>query len=844
MTVEPGVPLWKSASFQSLNRRPPPLNDSPSIAPAGRSRAAIYRTFVALVVMLAAHASRWAAAMTLVAPHPTSPLTAFPNIHSIKAYNGRVYFGYGDYNLYPVNVIASYSPSENLMRLEHSAGTDATDVMRVLAGKLFVPSVDPIHYEDFRDLSYYTPGLGWRDMAPAGAYHVFDAAELGTDLFISGSRDFAEGVGTGGATLLRSTDGGRSWTVLPVSGTLSRYYWCFALGSRVWVQSGYFQGSTFVSSAVLTATDFYKPTTLPGGFAVALSGRTPTGSGTVGTLASFDGTTVRTLASSVLDFTWDGTDLYMLTSTGIFRATNLTASSVTWVNTGVTPPGSPRALEILNGVAYVASGSSIYAGRISGAAWGLGTPPVLNELPDSFGRGLAFDGNRLIVGAPDTATGNVPLSGRATVWSVPAPASGAWQQTATIDPPVPDCSGWFGKDVATRGDLTAVVESGYDTTNSDRGSGARVHVYQLVAGSWISRAILSVPFAHSAVFDENMLIVGTGNPAANQASGLPGVNPYLITRNGANVPAFTAQTQLTPVSTAYGYKPISRVTRVQDRLVVGWAGDPSRNGGQGLVSVWKKNAAGTGWNSAPEQEFTATGVDRYDRFGFAVAGEGSILAVGAPRDDTVAPQAGRIYLYAWNGTAYTQTQIIESPAVQAEVGFGSSVAMKGNKMLVGAPGVIVANTPQVGAVYLYAFTGGSWQFVRTMQRPSASLSEFGVEVAIGDDWLVAGSRLGSTGANITARVALESVNSIFDWYASNGLTGPAASPTADLDFDGLPNFVEYACGMNPSVSDRHTLAPGQTSGLPLVVPDAANTDGQHAGHLPSSAQRLVAGRHN
>lgn len=797
-----------------------------SIALAQMSPAIIFRIVVSLATLLITHASGFAVSMTLVAPHPTSPLTGYPNIHSIKSYNGRVYFGYGDYNYYPVNVIASYSASENVVRLEHSAGTDAVDTMRILGGKLFTPSVDPIHYEDFRDFSYYTPGLGWRDMAPAGALHVYDCAELGTDLFICGARDVAEGVGSGGSVLMRSSDGGRSWVVVPNSTGGTRFYWCFTLGSRVWTQGGYFQGSAFFFSSLLNVTYFYKPTTLPGGFAVALSGRAPTSSGAAGTLVSFDGSAVRTLAANVLDFTWDGTDLYIVSMDGsISRATNLTAAGATWLPTAVSAPNGTRALEVLDGIAYVATGSLIYAARLSGAVWGLGAPSVVNEMPDSFGRGLAFDGDRLIVGAPDSSTNAVPLRGRVSVWTAPASTLGSWQLTRTLDPPVADFSGWFGKDVATRGDLMAVVESGYDVSNIDRGSSARVHVYQLVSGFWTARTILSVPFAHSAVFDENMLMVGTGNPAANQAAGLPGVNPYLITRDASNVPSFTAQAQLVPQNAAYGYKPIARVARIQDRLVAGWAGDPSRTGGQGLVSVWKKNAAGTGWSSAPVQEFTATGVNRYDRFGFAVAGDGIVLAVGAPRDDAVAPQAGRVYLYSWNGTRYNQTQIINSPLLQAEAGFGSALAMKGNYLLIGAPGATIGTTPHAGAVYLYVNNGGSWQFVRTLQRPASSLAEFGVEVAIGETWLAAGSRFSSASAEITSRVAFELIYPISDWSAANGLTGASASPFADLDLDGLVNLLEYACGTNPNVSDLGFFQPGKTSGLPLVLADTTSADG-------------------
>ena len=780
--------------------------------------------FTFLYVVVFAH-SLAAAPMSLIGPHPTSPLTFYPNIHSIKSYNGRVYFGYGDYNYYPVNVVSSYAESDNTFRMEHSASTDAVDTMRVIGNQLFVPSVDPIHYDDFADFCYYTPGLGWRNMAPAGAYHIFDLAQLGTDLFIAGSRDISEGSGTGGAALLRSTDAGRSWSVITVPSTSSRYYWCFTMGTKLWVQGGYYEAGGFTVSAALTPTYFYKPTVLPGGFAVALSGRSPTGSGTAYSLVSFDGTTQRTLLTGVLDFSWDGTGLYALTSTGVFIASNLTVSGATWTLTSATPPASPRALEVLNGIAYVASGGNIYAGRLSGAVWGLGSPAVVNELPDAFGRGLAFDGSRLVVGAPDFSTSTIPLAGQATVWDVPLPTSGNWQQAATISPAVPDFSGWFGKGTTVRGDLMAVVEGGNDSTNRDRGSSALVHTFQLVNGSWVARTVLNIPFAHSALLDENMLLVGTGNPAANQAAGLPGVNPYLITRDAQTVPIFTAQTQLVPISANYGYKPIARVVRAEDRLIVGFAGDPSRNGGRGLVSVWKKAANGLSWITAPVQEFTAVnGTDRYDRFGYAVAAEGTLLAVGAPRDDTLAKQAGRVYLYQWNGTAYAQTHTVSPAVAQSELALGTSLAMKGGKLLVGAPGLTVANVPHRGSVSLYRHTGTTWVFDRTIKRPSGSLAEFGIEVAIGDTWLAAGSRYSSPGP-LTSRVALESVYSASDWFAANGLSGASASLSADVDFDGITNLVEFASGLPPGVSDVRTYTPGASSGLPLITPDSAATDG-------------------
>jgi hypothetical protein len=149
------------------------------------------RLSIPAAVLLALTTAGSSAPMTHIGDHPVSSLTAYPNIHSLTAYHGRIYLGYGDYGDYPANIIISYSLAENMFRLEHSTGTDATDTFRVLDGKLFAPSVDPVNYEDFRDFSYYTPRVGWRDMAPAGNFHVYDAAQLGASLFICGSRDKA-----------------------------------------------------------------------------------------------------------------------------------------------------------------------------------------------------------------------------------------------------------------------------------------------------------------------------------------------------------------------------------------------------------------------------------------------------------------------------------------------------------------------------------------------------------------------------------------------------------------------------------------------------------------------------
>lgn len=61
-----------------------------------------------------------------------------------------------------------------------------------------------------------------------------------------------------------------------------------------------------------------------------------------------------------------------------------------------------------------------------------------------------------------------------------------------------------------------------------------------------------MPFAQSVAFHNDLLVVGTTNPSADQQSGRPGVIPYSITRDAAGGLTLLAQPQLMLTSTAYG----------------------------------------------------------------------------------------------------------------------------------------------------------------------------------------------------------------------------------------------------------------------------------------------------
>ncbi|HZJ17931.1 MAG TPA: FG-GAP repeat protein [Chthoniobacteraceae bacterium] len=765
------------------------------------------------------------APMVKIGNHPTAVLTTSGLIHTLEAYNGRIYMGYGNYEGYPAVVIVAYDPVANQFRLEESASSDSIAYFRTIDGKLYAPHVDPIHYEDFRDFSYLDPTLsppGWRDQTPRGCYHVYDFTKSGTALYFSGSSDGHEGGGSGGGLLMKSVDSGATWSIARVS-TVGRYYWCFPHGGRVYVQDGYYNGTTFTAGATFSSyASLYKPTNVGTGtggveYVVAVQDRS-VGSyiPTATNLLRFNGSTVSTLVTGVYDFAFDGTRLFVLTSGGaITVSNNITATTPTFSNLPITGlPAGAYTLGILNGIAYVGTGTTeLWAARTDGTSLVVSTPTLLNLLPDSFGRGLACDANRLLVGAPD-ATAAIPLAGRAELFE--EPAEGPWTSSATFDPPAPDFSGWFGKDVALKGDLMAIVETGYDTTNNDRGRNARVHVTQQSGGSWTSRAILSIPFAQTVAIDDRFLFVGTANPFLAQ-DGQPAIYPYRINRDAAGIVTLTAATQLTQFSTAYGYQPVARVAVAGDLLVGGFAGDPSRGGGPGIVAIYRRNAAGTSYSSAGPPLQLSSPAD----FGYSISFDGQWLAVGAPREDTAAPQAGAVYLYENTGAAapFVLRQSIVSPLAQNEAIFGAAVAVKHGVLLVGSPGATVGGQRRKGKTYRYLLNGSQWVSDGELPLPAGSLAEFGIEVAIGETILAAGSRYAQSGT-LTERVSIVANPKPFTgidlWAESNGLVN--AEPPTDLEGDGLTELHEYAFNLHPTVPDAGVQAgAAPLAGQPQIV---------------------------
>jgi hypothetical protein len=129
-------------------------------------------------------------------------------------------------------------------------------------------------------------------------------------------------------------------------------------------------------------------------------------------------------------------------------------------------------------------------------------------------------------------------------------------------------------------------------------------------------------------------------------------------------------------------------------------------------------------------------------FGTSVSISGDYAIVGAMDDDSAGPLAGSVYIFhrIATNTWDTGTKII-SPDVQDGSGFGNSVSISGDYVVIGSYKEDVDSLEDCGAAYFFRRTGTNhWLFQTKVAAPyKHELAEFGNSVSISGDYAIVGS---------------------------------------------------------------------------------------------------------
>jgi len=148
--------------------------------------------------------------------------------------------------------------------------------------------------------------------------------------------------------------------------------------------------------------------------------------------------------------------------------------------------------------------------------------------------------------------------------------------------------------------------------------------------------------------------------------------------------------------------------------------------------------SGTTWTQ--QAKLVASDYQTNDYFGVKVAISGDTVVVGANAEDTVATNAGAAYVFTRSGTTWTQQQKIQASDAQASSVFGTSVAIDGNTVVVGASLNDPSSIIDAGAAYVFTRSGTTWTQQQKIQASDAQASDnFGQSVGISGNTVVVGA---------------------------------------------------------------------------------------------------------
>jgi hypothetical protein len=138
---------------------------------------------------------------------------------------------------------------------------------------------------------------------------------------------------------------------------------------------------------------------------------------------------------------------------------------------------------------------------------------------------------------------------------------------------------------------------------------------------------------------------------------------------------------------------------------------------------------------------TGSDTENTDQFGYAVAIDGTLLAVGAPQADAVGNNSGLGYVFALDGTGWRQVVRRTPAGLTPGSRFGWSVAVQGATVVVGAPDSEGAEDIEAsGTVEVFRFDGTHGTHVARVHASDATASDhFGASVAISNGTVLVGT---------------------------------------------------------------------------------------------------------
>jgi hypothetical protein len=387
-------------------------------------------------------------------------------------------------------------------------------------------------------------------------------------------------------------------------------------------------------------------------------------------------------------------------------------------------------------------------------AEGVALTPSAPAARDEYGWSAVVEGDVIAVGAPyhdelGEDTGAVFIFER---------IDGEWIETAYLLPPFPDPLGWFGRWLAI-GDGRIVIgapyEDGLDSNGNRIDDSGVAYVYEKISGEWTRTGTLlpRVPNG-GASFGWSVAISGDRIAVSAWEDPLFGAQTGSVTIFKQHKGLWHAEAVIQPEQASERMM-FGRDIELHDNiLVVGAPGDDTIAEDAGAVYVWHYYSRQ--WNFAGK--LVASDAVAGDKLGSQVALRSPWLASGAYDHDGTMWSAGATYVWKLD-TLWNFHTKLESSDLQPGDWFGYSVDIMDNLMVIGAPhrGHPETGTYRSGAAYAFELVDDEWVEVGVLGPVDAveagERAEFGWVAEIDGTTAVVGAWLADSSAGIDAGTA-------------------------------------------------------------------------------------------
>jgi len=416
----------------------------------------------------------------------------------------------------------------------------------------------------------------------------------------------------------------------------------------------------------------------------------------------------------------------------------------------------------------------------------------------SYGNSVALSMGFAVVGAPNDSTFDHE-GGAAYVYLSTSPG---WVELATLfgDDPARDQSDHFGDSVAIFEDTIFVGAPGEYFGGACCAGAAFVFEYDGALWSQTAKLTASdsatfLGFGSAVALEGDRALIGApGGLAGGTRVGAA----YVFERSGS---VWTEMAKLTPSDGALFDAFGKSVSLSGDLALIGSGKDDG-----GAAYVYDHTA---GW--AEVQKLVPSDPDPDDSFGSDVAILGNTAVIGDRRDDTMGQSAGAAYVFERDGSTWTQAAKLLADDGAALDGFGSSVAIEAERVVVGA----TADVP--GSAYVFRKHPSGWTYEgKLVASDGVPFDNFGKSVAVAGDSILVGALNASGPFGDRGAAYFFQVPSFATTYCF-GVACPCVNDdpvygcaNSSFGLDGIPQGgLLAACGSASVASDDLVLTASQ-----------------------------------